>query len=414
MNKQYLALICGVGLFFWTSCGDKAKEQQANAAPPPTPVNVVPARTTEAVYYDEYPATVVALNSVELRAQVTGFITNISFKEGEVVPKGKVLYEIDKRVYEAAYQQALANLRSARATAQNAQVNLDRYQRLAAQDAIARQIVENAQTALATTQSQVAVAEAGVAAARTNLGFSTIKAPFTGRIGISQVRLGSQVSAGSTLLNTISSEDPIGVDIVVTETDIARFAEMQQKGAGRNDSTFRLILPGGQPYPYSGKIRAIDRGVNEQTGTMQVRVEFGNPQRQLKDGMSAVLRVLNQTSGRRLVIPYKAVVEQMGENFVFVAQDSVAKQYKVQLGPRLRDQIVIMEGIKEGDQIVTEGLQRLRDGGKIQLGAPGQGGGAPGQAAAPGQQGPNSTPSAGGTGTGTGTPPAGAGSNSAR
>ncbi|TGE23356.1 efflux RND transporter periplasmic adaptor subunit [Hymenobacter metallicola] len=370
MKKTILALSYAAGLLFLASCGNKEADKPAGP-PPATPVTLVAARTTDAVYYDEYPATVVAINNVELRSQVAGFITGIFFKEGEVVTKGKTLYEIDRRKYEASYQQALAGLRSTQAVVQNAKVNLDRYQRLAQQDAIARQIVDNAQTAYATAQSQVAVAQAGVAAARTDLDYSLIKAPFSGRIGISQVRLGSQVSPGSTLLNTISGEDPMGVDFVITEADLARFVALQRTAGGRADSTFRLDLPDGTRYDQPGKILAIDRGVNQQTGTVQIRVQFPNSKRQLKDGMSAVLRVLNRQSGRRVVIPFKAVVEQMGENFVFVAGDSSkAVQRKVQLGPRLRDQIVIMEGIKEGDQIVTEGLNRLRDGGAIQTGPP--------------------------------------------
>ena len=372
MNKPLFVLFYAAGLLAFAGCGNKDADKPAGP-PPATPVTLVDALTTEAIYYDDYPANVVAINTVELRSQVAGFITQIFFKDGEVVPKGKTLYEIDRRKYEAAYQQALAGLSSTRATVQNAKVNLERYQRLAKQDAIALQIVDNAQTAYATAQAQVAVAQANVSAARTDLDYSLIKAPFSGRIGISQVRLGAQVSPGSTLLNTISGEDPMGVDFVITEADLSRFTELQRQGGGRNDSTFRLLLPDGSRYEQPGKILAIDRGINQQTATVQVRVQFANPQRKLKDGMSAVLSVLNRQSGRRLVVPYKAIVEQMGENFVFIAGDSSkAYQRKVQLGPRLRDQIVIMEGIKEGDKVVTEGLNRLRDGGQIQAGPPAQ------------------------------------------
>ncbi|TGE07826.1 efflux RND transporter periplasmic adaptor subunit [Hymenobacter fodinae] len=388
MKKTLIALSYAAGLFAAASCGKK-EDEKAAGPPPATPVTLVEAKATDAVYYDEYPSTVVAINNVELRSQVAGFITNIFFKEGDVVQKGKTLYEIDRRKYQAAYQQALAGLRSTQATVQNAQVNLNRYERLLEQDAVARQIVDNARTNYATAQAQVGVAQANVAAARTDLDYSLIKAPFSGRIGISQVRLGSQVSPGSTLLNTISAEDPMGVDFVITEADLNRFADLQRQGGGKGDSTFRLVLPDGTAYNEPGRILAIDRGVNQQTGTVQIRVQFANPKRQLKDGMSTVLRVLNRQSGRRVVVPFKAVVEQMGENFIFVAGDSSkAHQRKVQLGPRLRDQIVVMEGIKAGDQVVTEGLQRLRDGGQIQTGAP---------------AGANTQ----GTGTGNGTPPAG-------
>jgi RND family efflux transporter MFP subunit len=375
MNTKYLALCAMAGLAASTACGKK--DEKKNAAPPPTPVSVVTASTTPAVYYDQYPATVVALKTVELRSQVTGFITSLNFQEGEFVPAGKVLYEIDKRQFEGAYQQALANLRSAQASAQNAQVNQVRYQRLLQQDAVARQLAENASTTASTASAQVASAQAAVTIARTNLGFATIRAPFAGRIGISQVRLGAQVSAGTTLLNTISSENPIAVDFAVNETDIQRFITLQNKKGAVGDSTLRLVLPNGQAYNQPGTIQTIDRGVDAQTGTITVRVQFANPQRQLKDGMSGVLKALNTKSGNRLVVPNKAIVEQMGENFVYVALGDSAKQRKVQLGPRLRDDIVILSGINNGDKIVTEGVQKLRDGGKIQVSAPGAAAAAP-------------------------------------
>ena len=370
MSSNYSAWCAMLGLLASTACGKKDEAKQ-NAAPPPTPVSVVSAHTTDAVYYDQYPATAVALKSVELRSQVTGFITGLYFQEGELVPAGKVLYEIDKRQYEDAYRQAVANLRSAQATAQNAQVNQARYQQLLQQEAVARQLAENAVTTASTTGSQVAAAQAAVGLARTNLAFATIKAPFAGRIGISQVRLGSQVAAGSTVLNTISTENPIAVDFAVTETDIPRFLALQKKKGGVGDSTLRFVLPGGQPYGQPGRIETIDRAVDPQTGTITVRVAFTNPQHQLKAGLSGVVKVLNTNSGNRLVIPNRAIVEQMGENFVYVALGDSAKQRKVQLGPRLRDEIVILNGIQAGDKIVTDGVQKLRDGAKIQVSAPG-------------------------------------------
>lgn len=369
MEKSKLVVfICAFGIISWTAC--KGPAQKAAMVLPPTPVNITEAVQQPAIYYDKYPATVVALNSVELRAQVSGFITGIFFKEGEVVQKGKTLYEIDRRKYEAAYRQAEASILSARANFNKAQKDMDRYERLAAQDAIARQTLDNATAALETNRSQLAAAEASLLAARTDLDYSLIKAPFTGRIGISQVKLGAQVSPGTTLLNTISSENPIAVDFVVNETEISRIAALQ--GKTTQDSTFRLQLPNGSNYKYNGKIVAIDRGVDNQTGTIKIRVEFQNPDDELKDGMSCVVNVLNEQSGDRLIIPYKAVTEQMGEFFVFVAKDSIALQRKVQLGPKLRDQIVIMNGIEPGDKVITEGIQRLRDSGKIQIGVPPQ------------------------------------------
>jgi RND family efflux transporter MFP subunit len=390
MKNRFIYWLAPVALAALASC--KGKNAQQNAPLPPTPVNLVEAKKAEAIYYDQYQGTVVSVNTTELRSQVPGFVTGIFFKEGDVVQKGKVLYEIDKRKYVAAYQQAQANVLSAQANLVKAQKDIDRYNMLLKNDAIARQTVDQADAAFETGKANVAVAKAALESARTDLSYATITAPFSGRIGISQVRLGSQVTAGSTLLNTISAEHPIAVDVVVNEQDIQRFYKLQQASS---DTTFKLQLSDGvTTYNKPGKVLAIDRGVNNQTGTIKVRVQFPNEDDVLKDGMSCVLKVLNNQSGNRVQIPYKAITEQMGEFFVFVSKDTtfvdttknnektealIAKQHKVVLGPRVGTAVVIMSGIEPGDKVITEGFQRLRDGGKIILGdpsktaAPGQG-----------------------------------------
>ncbi len=367
MKKYNTLLLPALIALAFSSCKDKQSAQ--NAPAPATPVTVEEAKTAEAVYYDQYQGTVVSTNNVELRSAVTGFITGIYFKEGEIVPKGKTLYEIDRRKYQAAFAQANANLLSAQANLSKAQKDIDRYNMLLKSDAVARQTVDQATATYEMAKSQVEVARAAVLSAKTDLSYSLITAPVTGRIGISQVRLGSQVTPGSTLLNTISSENPIAVDVVINEQDIDRFYNLQRK---YTDSTFRLQLSDGTTYNKRGKILAIDRGVNNLTGTIKVRVEFLNPEGTLKDGMSGVLKVLNSDSGNRLQIPYKSVTEQMGEFFVFLSQDTIAKQQKVTLGPRIGSNVVIMDGVKPGDKVVTEGFQKLRDGGKITTGGAAQ------------------------------------------
>jgi RND family efflux transporter MFP subunit len=367
-----------VAMLAWASCKDNSAK--TDAPPPPTAVNVAEALQGDAVYYDQYQGSVVSLNNVELRAQVSGFITGIFFKEGEVVEKGKPLYEIDKRKFQDALLQAQANLANANANLVKAQKDVDRYNMLLKNDAVARQTVDQATASYETSKGQVAVAKAAVASARTDLSYATITAPVTGRIGISQVRLGSQIGAGTTLLNTVSSENPIGVDVVINEQDINRFYDLQKNST---DSTFKLTLPDGvTTYDKPGKILAIDRGVNSQTGSIKVRVQFPNEKAILKDGMSANLKVLNNKSGNRVIIPFKAVTEQMGEFFVFVTKDTtikqkdggekrdtIALQRKVVLGPRLSEKVVIMTGVKAGDKVVTDGFQRLRDSGMVTLGA---------------------------------------------
>jgi membrane fusion protein (multidrug efflux system) len=378
MKKRYIFWLAPVAMLAWASCKDNTAKQEL---PPATSVTMVEALTGDAVYYDQYQGTVVSLNNVELRAQVSGFITGIFFKEGGVVKKGQPLYEIDRRKFQDAVVQAQANLANANANLDKAKKDIDRYNMLLKSDAIARQTVDQATATYATSKGQVDVAKAALASAKTDLSYATIIAPVTGRIGISQVRIGSQVGAGTTLLNTVSSENPIGVDVVINEQDINRFYDLQRKST---DSTFRLILPDGvTTYDKPGKILAIDRGVNDQTGSIKVRVQFPNEHAILKDGMSANLKVLNSQSGNRVIIPYKAVTEQMGEFFVFVAKDTtiqqkeggtkkdtIAFQHKVAIGPRLGDRVVIMSGVNAGDLVITEGVQRLRDSSMVTSGTP--------------------------------------------
>ncbi|MFB9844788.1 efflux RND transporter periplasmic adaptor subunit [Mucilaginibacter ginsenosidivorans] len=365
MKRTYLYLLTPIVISAIVSCG---KKNQQNGAMPPTPVSVATVTKADAIYYDQYQATVVALNSVELRSQVSGFITGIFFKEGEVVQQGKELYEIDRRKYIAAYNQAQANLSSAQANLVKAQKDVDRYTYLEKNDAVAKQTVDQAVAAFETNKSAVESAKAQVASAKTDLSYSIITAPFTGRIGISQVKLGAQVSPGTTLLNTISSENPIGVDFVIGEQDISHFYDLQKKST---DSTFRLQLSDGTTtYGKSGRILAIDRGVNNQTGTVKVRVQFANPKDELRDGMSCVMKVLNDQSGEQLIIPNKAVTEQMGEYFVFVSQDTIAVQHKISVGQKIGANIIVLKGLQEGDKVITDGFQRLRDHGKIVLGDP--------------------------------------------
>ena len=365
MKRSYLYFLAPVAISVLASCG---KGKQQNTAQPPTPVSVAEVKKTDAVYYDQYQATVVALNSVELRSQVSGFITGIFFKEGEVVRQGKPLYEIDRRKYVAAYNQAQANLSSAQANLVKAQKDVDRYSYLEKNDAVAKQTVDQAVAAFETSKSAVEFAKAQLSSAKTDLSYSVITAPFTGRIGISQVKLGAQVSPGTTLLNTISSENPIAVDFVIGEQDISHFYDLQKRST---DSTFKLQLTDGTTvYNKSGKILAIDRGVNNLTGTVKVRVKFPNDKDVLKDGMSCVMKVLNDQSGQQLIIPNKAVTEQMGEYFVFVSQDTIAVQHKIAVGQKIGANIIVLNGLKEGDKIVTDGFQRLRDHGKIVLGDP--------------------------------------------
>lgn len=357
------------------SCG--GKEQ---APPPPPPASVEVATVTEgpAAYREEYPATVTALNEVELRPQVSGYITGIHFKDGQQVSKGQLLYTIDQQAYQAGVSEAQAQLAVARANLTKAQKDADRYIALDQKDAIAKQVLDHALADLESAKMQVKAAEAGVTSVQTSLRYSNITAPFSGTIGISLVKLGASVSPGNTLLNTISTDDPIAVDFFLDQKELPAFMALQQNKGGMADSLFTIRLADKTEYTYPGAVASVDRAVDARTGTIRVRLAFPNKDKQLRPGMSATAMVYHGSGEQAILIPHKAITEQMGEYFVYTVTDSsTVTQAKVSLGAAIGDKIVVKEGLQSGQKIVVEGLQRVREGAKIQAGTAAPGGQAP-------------------------------------
>lgn len=386
MNKVILVIASIVFVFF--SC--KQKQPPPN---PPVPVNLYTVSATRVLYYDEYPATTVALSQVNLQPQVLGYITGIFFTEGTFVKKGQELYEIDQSLYQQNYNAAVANLKIAQGNRDLAKQDADRYTYLNDHNAIAKQILDHAVIALHNADDSVKGAEDALKNAKTNLTFSKIFAPFDGLIGFSQVKLGNLVTVGTTVLNTISTVDPMAVDFLINEKQLAHYQDLEKNKQGKVDSLFTIILPNNTIYPYVGKISVIDRAVDPQTGTIRIRLVFPNPQYNLKAGMSCVVRVHNQETTPQMVIPNRAVVEQMGEYFVFIAKDTTlvnsadssakkssetvndaprlrAFQIKVQLGQTIGANVIIRSGINDGDKIVVDGLQAIHEGSQINASKP--------------------------------------------
>ncbi len=353
------SLLATATVLLLAACGEKKNQQQG--PPPPTNVTFVEVQTSDAAYYDEYPATVVALNQTELRPQVTGYITGIFFKDGQKVTKGQKLYSIDQQLYSANYQQALANVQVQETNMLKAQRDVERYRQLDKQEAIAKQQVDYAESAYEAAKKQVDAAKAAANAVRANVGFATIYAPFSGTIGISQVRTGTSVVAGQTILNTVSSDNPVAVDFAVDQSEIFRFSELQTT-TGKKDSTFSLAF-GKDVYPFNGSISAIDRAVDAQTGTIKTRLSFPNEKSVLKPGMSATVRVLSNSKEPSITIPYKAVTEQLGTYFAYVLGDSSKVfQRKLVLGRTVGANVIVREGLQAGEKIVVQGVQSLREG----------------------------------------------------
>ncbi len=215
----------------------------------------------------------------------TGYQYYYLFKDGDKVKKGQRLYAIDQQLYNANYQQALASQAVQETNLLKAQKDADRYHELDKNDAIAKQQVDYADAALEAAKKQVDAAKANVNAVKANVSFSSIPAPFTGTIGISQVRVGTSVVAGQTILNTISTDNPVAVDFTIDQKEVYRFSQLQeQKKSG--DSTFSIAF-GDDVYPMHGSISFIDRAVDPQTGTIKTRLSFPNDKNILRAGLSS-------------------------------------------------------------------------------------------------------------------------------
>jgi RND family efflux transporter MFP subunit len=373
-SLQWIGFMSVAAAFSLTSCGGSNTAPQA---PPPTPVNVYTVATGNGTYYEMYPGTATPLNQVDIKPQVSGNIVGIFFKDGQEVRKGMKLYEIDQQQYLAAVNQAKANVAVAQANLNKSQQDADRYEELAKQDAIAKQTLDHQRADLDASKQQLQAAQAAVASVETNLKYSTIYAPFNGTIGISQVKIGTSVYP-QTLLNSVSTDDPMAVDIAIDQAEIPKFMTFfNDKGKARKDSIFTAVLPDGSIYTYPGELYTLDRSIDPTTGTLRARITFPNPKNDLKAGLTTNIRVKHIAADSTLLIPFKAVVESLGENFVFVADSGHAYQHKIVLGTRIGGMIVVKSGLQAGEKIVTEGVQKLRDSSAIAV-APPKPAGAPG------------------------------------
>lgn len=375
MSFKNLQIIALFSMAMLISCSNKS-QQPPQGPPPAVAVTLDTAKIAEAVYYDEYPATIVALNQVELRPQVSGFITGVHFTDGSQVRKGQLLYSIDQQLYSANYEQAVASFNVQEANLGKAQKDADRYHELDKNDAVAKQLVDNADAALEVAKKQVDASKANIRGVQTNVRYTKVFAPFNGTIGISMVKTGAAVTAGQTILNTASTDNPLAVDVNVDQRQIFQFANLMQRPNPAVDSTFTLAF-NGDVYPETGKILLLDRAVNPQTGTIKMRLSFPNPKNLLRSGMNGTVRIKNNAKEKQLQVPYQSVTEQLGEFFVYIVGDSSkVNQRKVSLGKQIGKNIIINEGLIEGDVVVVQGVQNLREGALITTKPP-QGAAAP-------------------------------------
>lgn len=351
-----------------TGCGRKAPE-----APPPAPVEVkaitVEASATET--YADKVGEVRGSQEVDLRARVSGILLAKHFEDGALVQEGQLLFSIDAREFRAQVASAQARLASAEANLSRARQDVERYRPLLAEEAIARQVYDNAVAAQRQAEAEVSASRAALDETKLGLDYADVRAPLTGRIGAGQVFPGGLVTAGQTVLATLSSDDPAWVYFTISEAELLDFERRTGGKSPAADDPIRivkLILSDGSVYPVPGRINFSDRALDATTGTYSLRAEFPNPDHKLLPGLFARVRGTSGQIENALVVPDRAVQEQLGRYFLtVVGEGEKAELRPVQLGPRFGNRQVITSGLSAGDRVVVEGLQKARPGAPLKV-----------------------------------------------
>lgn len=314
-----------------------------------------------------YTGTVVAENSVAVHARVTGYVVEKYVKGGEQVVEGQPLYRIDSRQYESNVASAEANVAKADADLKNSEIDLNRYQILANQDAIARQRVDTQRSATEQARAVYEAQQAALKIAQDNLGDTIVYAPYSGTLRMDDVDLGTFVTAGSTTLVTIDSIDPIFVEFSMTEPEYLEF--MANNAGDENSGTnLKLILANGEEYKGGvGAVVQAAKSLDNSTGKLVLKASFPNPDHLLLPNMYATVVSPGAPLTNALLIPTRSIQQIMDKNFVFViGADGTVTQKAVELGGTSGAFTIIKSGLADGDEIVVDGLTKVRNGVKVQ------------------------------------------------
>lgn len=346
-----------------------ACKKPAPPPPPPPIVQFLDIAATNVPHAGEFIGQLDSPQNVEVRARVEAFVDKILFTEGVPVKEGDPLFLLDKRPYEQQFAAAQGTLAEAQASLRKYQADVNRLRPLADLKAIPRQDLDNAVAAVAVGEANVQSAEARVQSARLNLEYCDVRAPISGLIGARQVSLGTLVGKGQpTLLATISQLNPIWFYCAISEVDYLRSQRrLQEAGTTLKDVPVTLVLSDGSVHPEKGKWVFLDRAVDVTTGTIRARAEFQNDRGLLRPGMFARAEISVTSDRPSILIPEQAMVELQGKTFVWVieAGDKV-RQKKVEVEPRkYGTRVLVLDGLKPGDRIVVDGLQKLREGAEV-------------------------------------------------
>jgi membrane fusion protein (multidrug efflux system) len=305
---------------------------------------------------------------VEIRARVEGYLNKVAFTEGSFVRKGELLYQIDPLPLEAALANAKAQLATAQARLEKTNNDVGRLTPLAKQQAVSQQELDNALSSRDAARAQVDANKAAVDKATLDLGYTRITSPLDGLVGTTQVKAGNLVGRGeSTLLTTVSQIDPILFRAGISEAAYLKLAKRvaEQGGprTGQPKAEIDLLLADGTVHPNKGRVEAIERAVDPTTGTLAVQFTFPNPERVVRPGQYGRARFVIETKTGALLVPQRAVSELQNLYSVAVVGEGNKVAFRnVKVGPRVDGLWVIEEGLKPGEKVVVEGLQKVRDG----------------------------------------------------
>ena len=363
--------LVGIATLLAACGGDKGndKAKQAAAAAPPPSVVVTDVVQKTVPIYGEFVAQIDAKETVEIRARVQAFLEAQHFTEGTVVNKDQLLFTLDKREYQAKLAQAKAQLEVAMARLGKTETDERRLKPLAERRAVPQQDYDDAAANLLSAKAGVSAAKSQVEEAELNLSYCTIKSPIKGLIGKRLVAPGNLVGKGeATLLDTVSSIDPIRVNVTISEAEYLKyFGQQQKKGARRPDAAgLELVLADGSVYPHKGKLVIVDRAVDLKTGTLTIISEFPNPQGQLRPGQFGRVRAAVDVAENAILVPKRAIQEIQGmKSVLVVGADNMVALRTIKPGETVGDMLIVLDGVKPGDRVIVDGIQKARPGSKV-------------------------------------------------
>lgn len=358
--RQGLTLLGMVLLITQLSGCDKGVAQ--NAAPPPPEVSAAPVLIKPVSQWDNFNGRVEAVQSVQLRPRVSGYIDAVNYREGDEVRKGQVLFTIDDRSYRAALEQAKAELARARSQASLARSESGRSEKLIGTQAISREAWEQRRSAASQAQADVLAAEAAVDMAQLNLDFTRVTAPIDGRASRAMITVGNLVTAGdsASVLTTLVSQQQMYVYFDVDENTFLNYQAMARQGQQRHALPVEIALVGEQGFPHQGKIDFLDNQLTASTGTIRMRALLDNQQRQFTPGLFARVRLPGSAQFEAVLIDDKAVLTDQDRKYVYVVDgEGKAQRRDIQPGAMVDGLRIVKSGLQSGDKVIIAGLQKV-------------------------------------------------------